>query len=74
MNITISTIDQMLADAGLRTYTALCDQLAELAEAAVKDNFRQEAEIHRLEEQIIALVRSQGARLEKMTRSHQRSR
>lgn len=45
----IEHVDNTLARYGLRTYTARCDQLAELAEVAVKDSGCLEAEVRRLE-------------------------
>lgn len=54
--------DEILARCGLPTYTARCDQLALLAEAAVRDNGKLEAEIHRLETRIIELIHNQEER------------
>ena len=46
----IANVDQALAWVGLKTYTQLCDQLAELAEVAIRDNGR-------LEQQVVELHR-----------------
>ena len=46
----IANVDQALTWVGLKTYTQLCDQLAELAEVAIRDNGR-------LEQQIVELRR-----------------
>jgi len=46
----IANVDQALAWVGLKTYTQLCDQLAELAEVAIRDNGR-------LEQQVVELRR-----------------
>ena len=46
----IANVDQALTWVGLKTYTQLCDQLAELAEVAIRDNGR-------LEQQVVELRR-----------------
>ena len=46
----IANVDQALAWVGLKTYTQLCDQLAELAEVAIRDTGR-------LEQQVVELRR-----------------
>ena len=53
---TIRHADEILARCGIPTYTERCDQLAHLAEVAVRDNGELEAEIIRLEAEIFKLI------------------
>ena len=46
----IANVDQALAWVGLKTYTQLCDQLAELAEVAIRDTGRLEQQVVELAE------------------------
>jgi len=59
---TIRHADEILARCGVPTYTERCDQLAHLAEVAVRDTGKLEAEIHRLETRIIELIHNQEER------------
>jgi len=53
---TIRHADEILARCGMPTYTERCDQLAHLAEVAVRGNGELEAEIIRLEAEIFKLI------------------
>ena len=69
--ITIRTVDRILADAGLPTYTQRCEQLCKLAGVAIRDTGELEAEIHRLEE-LVALMRGRGGQEATMAESYKR--
>ena len=51
----IANVDQALAWVGLKTYTQLCDQLAELAEVAIRDNGRLEQQIVELRRELLII-------------------
>ena len=51
----IANVDQALAWVGLKTYTQLCDQLAELAEVAIRDNGRSEQQVVELRRELSGL-------------------
>ena len=52
----VMRVDNTLARYDLRTYSELVDQLADLAEAAIKHDGKLEAEIIRLEAEIFKLI------------------
>ena len=51
----IANVDQALAWVGLKTYTQLCDQLAELAEVTIRDNGRLEQQIVELRRELLII-------------------
>ena len=53
----IANVDQALAWVGLKTYTQLCDQLAELAEVAIRDNGRSEQQVVELRRELSGMAR-----------------